>query len=268
MNNVKKTAIYVRVSTQDQAMEGYSIEQQTEALTKYCEARGWDACRVFCDAGYSGSNTNRPALLELITSIHEFDAVLVYKLDRLSRSQKDTLWLFEDVFEANNVGFFSLCESFDTASAFGKAALGILSVFAQLEREQIRERMAMGRLGRVKSGKSSAWSVIPFGYQYRDGELVPEPLAADIVRKMYGDYLSGKTISTIVRELNACGHILKARPWSFRTVKYVLTNVVYTGLSNYKGKTYPGKHEQIIESALFAGVQQEMARRHSLKSLS
>ena len=256
-----KVALYVRVSTQDQASEGYSIEQQKEALLKYCEARGWKAQRVFCDAGFSGSNVDRPALQELLISICEFDTVLVYKLDRLSRSQKDTLWLFEDIFEANGVSFSSLCESFDTSSAFGKATIGILSVFAQLEREQIKERMAMGRLGRVKSGKTSAWAVAPFGYNYIGGELVQDPVAAKIVIDIYELFLAGESVSSIVRKLNNDGHINKERPWSYRTVKSVLTNAVYTGVSNFRGEQYQGNHSPVLSSDLFERAQDEFVRR-------
>jgi len=263
-----KVALYVRVSTQDQASEGYSIEQQKEALLKYCEARGWKAQRVFCDAGFSGSNVDRPALQEMILSICEFDTVLVYKLDRLSRSQKDTLWLFEDVFEANGVSFTSLCESFDTTSAFGKATIGILSVFAQLEREQIKERMAMGRLGRVKSGKTSAWVVAPFGYNYIGGELIQDPIAAKIVKSIYEHFIAGESISSIVKNLNNAGHICKERPWSYRTVKSVLMNAVYTGISNFRGEQYQGNHAPILSGDLFTQAQAEFERRSQSKKNS
>ena len=261
-----RTAIYVRVSTNDQASEGYSIEQQTEALVKYCEVRGWIAPRVFCDAGFSGSNMDRPALQELILSICEYDTILVYKLDRLSRSQKDTLWLFEDILEANNVGFVSLSESFDTTTAFGKAALGILSVFAQLEREQIKERMAMGRLGRVKSGKTSAWTVAPFGYNYTSGELVQDPVAAKIVVSMYEHFLSGDSVSSIVKKLNEAGHTKKDCCWSYRTVKAVLTNAVYTGVSNFRGEQYQGNHLPILSDDLYTRVQTEFLRRNKSRT--
>jgi site-specific DNA recombinase len=256
-----KTAIYVRVSTQDQAEEGYSIGRQTESLIKYCETREWSVSRIFCDAGYSGSNMNRPHLQALINSISSFDAVLVYKLDRLSRSQKDTLYLLEDVFEAHGVSFFSLSESFDTSSPFGKAAIGILSVFAQLEREQIRERMAMGRLGRIKSGKTSAWAVQPFGYDYAEGELIPNSEEGLIVRHIYEDFLAGKTVTQIAKELNVSDFLCRKKVWYYRTVKAVLTNAVYTGVTNYKGQIYRGNHIPIIDSAIFESVRAELESR-------
>src|SRR5699024_12389507 len=93
-----------------------------------------------------------------------YDAVIVYKLDTLSRSQKDTLYLIEDVFQKNNIHFISLSENFDTSTAFGKAMIGILSLFAQLERELFKERMSMGSVGRAKSGKFLEINNLKFGY--------------------------------------------------------------------------------------------------------
>ena len=147
-----KVAIYVRVSTTSQVDEGYSIDEQKAKLTSYCEIKDWNIYDIYTDGGFSGSNTERPALEQLIRDAKRklFDTVLVYKLDRLSRSQKDTLYLIEDVFLENDIEFVSLLENFDTSTPFGKAMIGLLSVFAQLEREQIKERMQLGKLGRAK----------------------------------------------------------------------------------------------------------------------
>ncbi len=156
---MKKVAIYVRVSTQEQASEGYSISEQKERLQKYCEAHGWTLVDTYVDPGFSGTTTNRPALQKLLSDISHcfFDTVLVYKLDRLSRSQKDTMQLIENVFLKNNIDFISMNENFDTGTPFGRAMIGILSVFAQLERDQIKERLTMGRIGRAKTGH---WKVV------------------------------------------------------------------------------------------------------------
>lgn len=136
---MKKVAIYVRVSTLEQAEEGYSVDEQINKLEKYSEIKEWSVYETYVDPGYTGSNIDRPGMQRLIADakLKRFDAVLVYKLDRLSRSQKDTLHLIEDVFDKHNVSFVSLNENFDTSTPFGKAMIGILSVFAQLEREQI-----------------------------------------------------------------------------------------------------------------------------------
>ena len=151
----KRVFLYVRVSTQEQARDGYSIDEQIERLKDYAKAMGWIVVKIYTDGGYSGSNIDRPALQSMIKDVlaGKGDSVVVYKLDRLSRSQKDTLELIEDYFLANKVDFVSMTENFDTATPFGRAIIGILSVFAQLEREQIKERMSMGREGRAKEGK-------------------------------------------------------------------------------------------------------------------
>ena len=132
---MKRAALYIRVSTQEQAQEGYSIGEQRERLIAYCKAHDWAIADIYVDGGYSGSNLKRPAIQKLMTETAKFDVVLVYKLDRLSRSQRDTLYLIEEIFLPNTVDFVSMQESFDTSSPFGKAMIGLLAVFAQLERE-------------------------------------------------------------------------------------------------------------------------------------
>ena len=120
-------ALYSRVSTQEQAANGHSIDEQKERLESYCKALGWSDFKHYTDAGHSGGTIYRPALQELIRDIQGIEKVLVYKLDRLSRSQKDTLYLIEDVFLKNGVGFASVSENFDTGSPFGKAMIGMLA---------------------------------------------------------------------------------------------------------------------------------------------
>ena len=152
--NFVRVAIYVRVSTEDQAEEGYSIGVQTEKLQAYCTAHDWNIVNTYTDPGFSGSNMERPALKRMLDDIKNglIDMVLVYKLDRLSRSQRDTLYMIEDTFIANNVGFVSMTENFDTSTPLGKLMIGIMSAFAQLERETITARMQMGHDARAKDG--------------------------------------------------------------------------------------------------------------------
>ena len=164
---------YARVSTDNQ-LENYSIEEQTERLKAYCAAKGWTLLQTYVDGGYSGGNTDRPALQEMLSAIREnkIDAVVVYKLDRLSRSQKDTLTLIEDDLLSHGADFVSINENFDTSTPFGRAMIGILSVFAQLEKDQITERFTMGRIGRGKAGYFHGGGNPPTGYDYIDGKLV------------------------------------------------------------------------------------------------
>ena len=120
-------ALYVRVSTEAQAEEGYSVGAQTERLQSYCRAMGWTETELYVDGGFSGSNLERPQMKRLIEDARSGSvaAVLVYKLDRLSRSQKDTLYLIEDVFLPNGVDFISLNESIDTSTPYGLSLIHI-----------------------------------------------------------------------------------------------------------------------------------------------
>lgn len=258
----KKVAIYVRVSTLEQAESGYSIGEQIDKLKKFADIKEWQVYDVYEDGGFSGSNTTRPALERMINDAKRklFDTVLVYKLDRLSRSQKDTLFLIEDVFKVNNIDFVSLNENFDTSTAFGTAMIGILSVFAQLEREQIRERMKLGLVGRAKSGKAMGWHMTPFGYTYdkKSGNFIIDEVAAGVVKMIFDDYLSGISITKLRDKLNSEGHIGKDRNWSYRTLRQTLDNPTYTGVVKYDGKTFPGNHEPILTSETFQSVQYEL----------
>ncbi|MCC9697363.1 recombinase family protein [Streptococcus agalactiae] len=263
MMTTNKVAIYVRVSTTNQAEEGYSIEEQKDKLSSYCNIKDWSIYNIYTDGGFSGANTERPALEKLIKDAKKkkFDTVLVYKLDRLSRSQKDTLYLIEDIFLENNIDFVSLLENFDTSTPFGKAMVGILSVFAQLEREQIKERMQLGKLGRAKSGKSMMWAKVAYGYDYHigTGEMTVNPWQSITVRSIYDWYLSGKSITKIRDALN--DNYPKSPAWSYRIVRQILCNPVYCGYNQYKGEVYKGNHEPIVSKKVFDKVQEELKVR-------
>ena len=150
----RRVACYIRVSTQEQAAHGFSVGEQETRLRKYCEAHEWTIAGVYEDPGFSGAYLDRPGIQKLIRDVDLgiFDTVLVWKLDRLSRSQKNTMYMIEDVFLKHNINFISMNENFDTSTPFGRAMVGILSVFAQLDRDQITQRMTMGRIGRAKAG--------------------------------------------------------------------------------------------------------------------
>lgn len=262
----KIVALYVRVSTLEQAEEGYSIAEQTERLKKYCEAMGWLVGKIYTDGGYSGSNINRPAMQALIKDIAAYNAVVVYKLDRLSRSQKDTLYLIEDVFSAHGVGFISMSENFDTATPFGKAMIGILSVFAQLEREQIKERMMMGRIGGAKQGHWRGGSGIPIGYTYTKGDniLKIDEYEAVQIREVFKLYLEGMPCHAICRHLKNLGYTNKYSGWNdSHTIQKIVSNPTYIGKIRYAGQEYDGGHEPIIDEETFRAAQIEYNRRQA-----
>lgn len=259
-------ALYERVSTSEQAEHGYSIDEQKDRLSKYCDAMGWSNYKHFTDAGYSGGNMNRPGLQELIKSIGNISKVIVYKLDRLSRSQKDTLDLLEDIFLPNNVDFISVCENFDTSSAFGKAMIGMFSVFAQLEREQIRERVTLGREARAKSGKWHGGSVPPVGYDYTDGQLVINDFEAMQIREIFKLFLDGYTLTEIATALNDRGWIHKYGLWQIQRVRCVLNNPVYVGKIRFAGQTANGVHEPIIDEETFEKVSKMLPEKSKTRT--
>ena len=255
-----KVAIYTRVSTQEQAQEGYSIDEQITRLTAYCQAQMWAIAKIYKDPGFSGANLNRPAMQKLLEDIDDkmVDCVLVYKLDRLSRSQKDTLYLIEDVFDKNGIVFVSMQESFDTGKPIGKATVGLLSVFAQLEREQIKERMAMGMVGRAKAGLWHGGGVTrPFGYDYIDGRLVVNKMEAVIVHDIYEMFLQRTPLFKI-------HSILKekyGRDINHTQIHRILSRPIYTGVISWLGETYPGQHEPLIDEETFQKAQMLMNDR-------
>lgn len=243
---------YVRVSTENQ-IENYSIEEQIQRLQAYCLSKDYAIYDMYVDGGYSGGNTNRPALLKLINDAEQrkIQAVVVYKLDRLSRSQKDTLTLIEDKFLKNDVDFISVSENFDTSTPFGKAMIGILSVFAQLEKDQITERFTMGRIGRSKAGYYHGGSTAPTGYDYLNGELIINPYKADQVKQVYRMFLDGKSINAITHEMHQ-----KYGGWNSHSLTInVLRNSVYIGKVKFKGVEYDGVHQAIISQSDFENVQ-------------
>lgn len=256
---------YARVSTMEQAENGNSIIEQQERMQKYCDAYGWKVYDMYVDAGFSGSNTNRPALRRLIKDVesHKVDKVLVYKLDRLSRSQKDTLTLIDDVFLSNGCEFLSMSENFDTSSPFGRAMIGILAVFAQLEREQIKERMAMGREARAKQGLYIGSRFIPIGYDYKDGQLVPNEFEKVQIQKIFNDYANGLSPQMICEDLNQSGFSHKYGKWLTPTVAEVLSSKVLAGYVSYAGKWHKGQHEPIIDHDLWERVERMREQRHS-----
>nr|DAT21957.1 MAG TPA: integrase [Caudoviricetes sp.] len=271
MNEINKVALYVRVSTTAQLEEGYSIEEQKAKLESYCDIKDWHIYKVYTDGGFSGSTTERPALEQLIKDAQSklFDTVLVYKLDRLSRSQKDTLYLIEDIFLKNNIEFVSLLENFDTSTPFGRAVIGLLSVFAQLEREQIKERMQLGKLGRAKAGKSMMWAKTSYGYNYdkETGSMTVNEYEALAVKEIFTSYLAGMSITKLRDKIN--GEYPKQPAWSYRTIRGILANPVYCGLNQYKGQTFQGTHKPIISLVDFEQTQRELAKRQqTAKELS
>lgn len=258
MSSAETTACYCRVSTENQ-IENYSIDEQRERLEAFCRARGWAAPVMFTDPGFSGGSLERPALREMLEQVRagKFSVVCVYKLDRLSRSQKDTLYLIEDVFNKLGVSFVSVCENFDTSTPFGKAMVGILSVFAQLEKDQITERFTMGRIGRAKNGLFHGGGNPPTGYDYVDGRLVVNDYQAQQVRDIFSLFAQGQSVHAIMRLMGD-----KYGGWSSHTTIYnILKNSIYIGKVKFAGVEYDGEHEPLIAAETFYETQRLLSER-------
>lgn len=246
-----KVGLYLRVSTQEQAKEGYSIGEQESRLRDYSKAMRWDVHKIYIDPGYSGADTNRPALQDLISDVEnrKIEKVVVYKLDRLSRSQLDTLYLIEKVFLANECDFVSMTENFDTSTPFGRAMIGILAVFAQLEREKIKERMVMGKEARAKEGKWNGGTE-PIGYDYnivKDLLEVNEYEAMQVI-ELFNLFVNGdQNLRALERLFLEKGYKHKHGVWDTKAMRRTLRNKIYLGYLNYKGELYKGEHEAILD---------------------
>lgn len=253
-------ALYRRVSTDKQADEGYSLDVQVEKLQAYAKTMSnVKEIRIYTDDGYSGSSLDRPGMKQMIEDIEAgfITHVVVVKLDRLSRSQKDTLHLIEDVMIPANVAFISIMESFNTDTPFGRAMVGILSVFAQLERENIFERTRGGMQKRVEKGYWPGGGRTPYGYDYDpiQGILVPNA-EADMVRHIYDRYLAGAGMQAIADELD-----LKYE----RVVYNIITRKSNAGYIVYNGEEYQGLHEPIISLETYTQAMQLLANRSSAR---
>lgn len=252
MDDAKKVALYSRYSTS--AQDGnYSIEIQTERMEAMCASKGWVVGGYFSDAAYSGANMDRPDLQNLLSRLDEFDVIMVYKLDRLSRSQRDTMELIQDYFLKNGKAFVSVSETLDTTTPFGMAMIGILAVFAELERATITERMQGGIQKRVEAGfRQLGGNYMPTGYKKGPNStlIVDEPEAIK-VRRIFDLYEKNHSITTIQKILKEEGY--KSR--RFFTIRQILSNRLYIGKVRYRENEYEGVHEPLITEEQFNRVQ-------------
>lgn len=224
-----RAALYIRVSTMDQ-VEGYSISAQKHQLTAYCESQGWDISGFYVDEGISAKDTKRPELQRMLGHIKEdmIDVVVVYKLDRLTRSVIDLYNLLQ-VFEENNCKFKSSTEVYDTTSAIGRMFITLVASFAQFERERLGERVSMGMSQKVREG---GWhgSQPPYGYDLVDGEIIINEAQAKYVRWIYDWYIEGLSDRKTAMRLNDMGVPTKQdTTWREARIRYILTNPIYYG---------------------------------------
>jgi len=249
----KKAALYIRVSTEEQAAEGQSPGAQAEVLKQYCKALGMEIYRIYEDLGYSGKSfRDRPGLNNLLSDSGKglFDVVLVWKISRLSRNLKDLLFILE-ILEKNGVTFSSYTEKFDTDTPVGRMTLQLLGSIAEFERNTIVENVKLGlREFYRKGGKTGT----VLGYDNIGGKLIVNRKEAEAIRKVFDMYVNnGMSYSEIAHTINRLGYKTK-RGCSFRggSIAQILGNPVYIGLNRYNaGKpdeyAIQGNHSPIIE---------------------
>lgn len=233
---MKKIAIYIRVSTQYQ-VDRASLPVQREELINYARyALGIENFEVFEDAGYSAKNTDRPAYQQMMTRVRsgEFSHVLVWKIDRISRNLLDFAAMYKELKELGVI-FVSKNEQFDTSSAMGEAMLKIILVFAELERNMTSERVSAVMVSRANSGKWNGGK-IPFGYDYdkQTKEFSINASEAAVIRTVYDLYETHWSLVTVAKILNEKGILPRSgKPWNPTTVRTMLVNPFYVGIYRY-----------------------------------
>jgi site-specific DNA recombinase len=255
-----RCAVYTRKSSEEGLdMEFNSLDAQREACQAYIasqRAEGWVLLHDhYDDGGISGGTLERPALKRLLADIQQglVDVVVVYKIDRLSRALLDFSRLVE-VFEANNVTFVSVTQSFNTTTSMGRLTLNVLLSFAQFEREVIGERI---RDKFAASRKRGMWmgGFVPLGYDVRDRKLVVNEAEADLVRRIFTGFVELESATKLVQALRAEGATTKRdRPLTKSDVYRILSNRVYLGDAVHKGTAYPGEHDAIVTQAQWDAV--------------
>lgn len=266
-----KVGIYTRVSTEEQAKEGYSIKAQVEKLTDYCRLREWEIGDIYSDPGISGKNiTERPDINRMIKDIllGKINTILVYKVDRLTRSTKDLSELVE-TFNENECDFISLSESIDTQTASGRMFLKIIGIFAEFERENIVERTKFGMAKKVKDGYSLCRKNTSFGYSCNSGKEIQKinEEEAQTVKWIFNKFLNDNvSISNIRDELNMKGiKTNKNNIWTTSTLCRLLRNVNYIGkvrhnIGTSEFEEFDGLHEAILDIETFEGVQKKLGK--------
>lgn len=259
----RRAGLYVRVSTTEAAREGYSIGEQEKRLRSYCDAKGWTVHRVYTDGGFSGKDMDRPALQDMLKDLREgrFDVVLVYKLDRLSRSQRDTMELIEDMFLPAGIDFVSMTEDLNTSTPVGMAMIGLLAVFAQMERSVIAERMAVGREARARDGYYHGNAFSPVGYDYKDGLLEVIPYEAMMIKEAFEMIVARESVNGICREFERRGYRHRYGPFLPRSLGRTLKNPLYAGYIESGGELFAGRQEAIVSVELFERVQRILKER-------
>ena len=269
-----RAAVYCRVSTEEQAQEGYSIDAQKERLEAFCSFsvndQGEDAYSIhkfYVDEGFSGKNANRPGYRQMMDEISEWDAIIVLKMDRIHRNSRNFMNMMDQL---NRKGkqFVSATEDLDTSNAMGRFVMSMIQSIAQLESEQIGERTFMGMRQKAETmdnepGKSQTMGFTPpFGYRFEDGNLESDTFELSQVSYMFERCVNGVSIADIVNDLNHSD----AKPhgggkWTKFNVSAILHNPIYAGYIRWQELTYRHYADTAVDVKVFNRAQTHMASR-------
>jgi DNA invertase Pin-like site-specific DNA recombinase len=274
---LKRCAIYTRKSSEEGLEQDYnSLHAQREACEAFTQSQageGWRPVKTaYDDGGFSGGTMERPALQQLMKDIreHKIDVVVVYKVDRLTRSLADFARMVE-LFDANGVSFVAVTQQFNTTTSMGRLTLNVLLSFAQFEREVIGERI---RDKVAASKRKGIWmgGISPIGYEVLDRKLVINQSEAKTVRHIYEQYLKLGSVRLLKKELDRRGVVSAAKasrkgnvrggkPFSRGALYNLLSNPVYIGEIRHKTERYPGQHPGIVKRELWEKVQHQLSSR-------
>jgi site-specific DNA recombinase len=279
-----RCAIYTRVSTEQGLDQDFnSLDAQYEASSAYIKSQahaGWTLIRSrYDDGGYSGGSTDRPDLQRLLEDIRarKIDVIVVYKVDRLTRSLADFAKLVE-LFDAHGVSFVSVTQHFNTTTSMGRLTLNVLLSFAQFEREvtseRIRDKIAASKRKGIWVGGN-----LPLGYEMRDGKVAVVEEEAEQVRYIYRRYLELGSVNELVRDLSernirtkfktlSTGTTRGGIPFRRGSLSYLLGNHFYIGEVKYKNEILPDEQPPILDRALFEAVRQKALVQWSHRTLA
>ncbi|MEK4853834.1 recombinase family protein [Paenibacillus sp. FSL H7-0756] len=234
-----KTAIYIRVSTDMQVEDGFSIEGQRTRLISFAESQDWEIYDFYIDDGYSAKDLNRPEMKRMLQDMEDkkFEVVLVYKLDRLTRSVADLHALLK-TFDLYSVKFKSATEIFETTTAMGRFFITLVGAMAEWERGTISERVRFGIEQMVREGRRPG-GVLPYGYT-QEGKLIPEESV--LIREARDLYMTGLGYKSVAMRLNRAGKLRRGQEWTSATVAYTIENPFYAGIIRLGSKTAEGKY--------------------------
>lgn len=258
---VSRVALYTRVSTEDQAREGFSLAAQLERLRFYAKAQGWEVAGEYVDEGHSGRTTKRPAYERMMAGMAGWDTLLVLKMDRIHRNSRNFMAMMDELRKAKKE-FASVTESLDTATAMGRFVMDIIQRIAQLESDQIGERTHTGMGQKAKQGAGSLGKPAPYGYDYGpDGVLAPVQHEADVVRGLFEGFARGDGKQALAEGLNARGVPAPGGgAWGYKAVDRLLGNPTYGGALRWEDTIQPEKHPAIVPPELFNRVQDLLAK--------